>query len=282
MTVTRIENETVDFERAYYNSRDCEFYNITCEGPTDGESSFKECHNIKIHNSKIALRYCLWHDDGLVLDNCNITETCRAPLWYGNDIDMNDTVIDGVKPYRECSRINIVNSRITSEEPFWNCHDINIKDSGVHGFYAFMNCTNIKLENVNFSGKYSFQYDNNLVIENSNLDTKDAFWHSKNVIVRNCIVKGEYLGWYSENLTLINCTITGTQPLCYCKGLKLINCTMEGCDLSFEYSEVEADLKGSIKSIKNPLVGNISVDQCEEIIIDENDRSEGRCSIIIR
>ena len=203
----RIENETVDFERAYYNSVDVDFYNITCEGPTDGESSFKENHNITIHNSKIALRYCLWHDDRLLLDNCNITSTCRAPLWYGNDITMIDSTCDGVKPYRECVRIKIRNSKIISDEPFWNCHVIDIKDSTISGFYAFMNCTNITLNSVQFSGKYSFQYDTNLTINNSNLDTKDAFWHSKNMVIRDSVVKGEYLAWYSENLTFINCKI---------------------------------------------------------------------------
>ena len=87
-------------------------------------------------------------------------------------------------------------------------------------------------------------------LENCNLDTKDAFWHSKNVTVRDSVIKGEYLAWFSENLTLINCKIIGTQPLCYCKNLKLINCTMEDTDLSFEYSEVEADIKGNVVSIK--------------------------------
>ena len=69
------------------------------------------------------------------------------------------------------------------------------------------------------------------------------------------VVKGEYLGWYSENLTLEKCRITGTQPLCYCKNLRLIECTMENTDLSFEYSEVDADIIGHIDSVKNPRSG---------------------------
>ena len=83
---------------------------------------------------------------------------------------------------------------------------------------------------------------------------------------RDSVIKGEYLAWYSEGLTLINCKIIGTQPLCYCKDLKLINCTMEGCDLSFEYSDVEADIKGHIDSVKNPRSGKIVADSIGEII----------------
>ena len=107
-------------------------------------------------------------------------------------------------------------------------------------------------------------------IENSILDTKDAFWHAKNVTVKNSVVKGEYLAWFSDGLTLINCKIIGTQPFCYCKNLKLINCETENCDLAFEYSDVEADIKGSIISIKNPRSGTIVVDNVNEIINEDS------------
>jgi hypothetical protein len=118
-------------------------------------------------------------------------------------------------------------------------------------------------------GKYSFQYMDNLEITDSYLDTKDAFWHSKNVTIKNSVVKGEYLGWFSQGLTLINCKIAGTQPLCYCKDLKLINCEMEDADLAFEYSEVEADVRGYIESVKNPKSGKITADSVGEIVKED-------------
>ena len=119
------------------------------------------------------------------------------------------------------------------------------------------------------TGKYSFQYMKNLHIKNSELDTKDAFWHSKNILVENSVVKGEYLGWFSENLKFINCKIIGTQPLCYCKNLELINCEMQDTDLSFEYSDVKADIKGHIVSVKNPKSGIITADSVGEIIQED-------------
>ena len=124
----------------------------------------------------------------------------------------------------------------------------------------------VEIDNLKMNGKYSFQYMKNLHIENSNLDTKDAFWHSKNIVVENSFVKGEYLGWFIENLTFINCTIEGTQPLCYAKNLKLINCKMINCNLAFEYSDVNADIKGKIDSVKNPKSGIITADIIGEII----------------
>ncbi len=99
--------------------------------------------------------------------------------------------------------------------------------------------------------------------------------------VRNSVVKGEYLAWFSDGLTLIDCKIIGTQPLCYCKNLKLINCTMEDTDLAFEYSDVEADVRGHVISVKNPKSGIISVDSVGEII-KESPVMECTAEILVR
>ena len=275
-----IKNETRDEERAYYASFDCDFENITISGPADGESAWKESKNIIVKDSKMALRYPFWHVTNLRIENSEFADTCRAPLWYSTNIGMIDCKIRGVKSYRECNNIKINHSSIISEEPFWRVSDVKIKNSEIEGFYAFFQSKDIDLEKVKFKGKYSFQYTENVEINDSELDTKDAFWHAKNVTVKNSIVKGEYLGWYSENLTLINCKITGTQPLCYAKGLKIIDCTMEGCDLAFEYSEVNAMIVGHISSIKNPLKGKIICEKCETLIVDEHDRSSGEVELL--
>ena len=127
-----------------------------------------------------------------------------------------------------------------------------------------------KTQKSQLKGQVLFQYVENAEISDCEFDTKDAFWHCRNMIVKDSVLKGEYLGWYSENLTLINCLIIGTQPLCYCKNLKLINCRTENCDLSFEYSDVDADIKGHVLSIKNPKSGLITVDSVGEIIKGDN------------
>ena len=60
--------------------------------------------------------------------------------------------------------------------------------------------------------------------------------------------------------------IPQAQPLCYCKDLTLIDCTMEGCDLSFEYSEVDATVNGHIDSVKNVKSGRVVADSVGEIV----------------
>ena len=276
-----IKNQTFDEERALYNLKDTEVLGCIFAGEKDGESVLKETRNISVKNSKFSLRYPLWHAKKYELINSTFDEKTRAPIWYSDDGLIENCKLEGIKLLRECNNTNIKKSEIISPEFGWKCSNVDVKDTKIISEYIFLDSKNITLENVEFEGKYSFQYVENLKIENSKLDTKDAFWHSKNAVVKNSVVKGEYLGWFSENLTLINCKIIGTQPLCYCKNLKLINCEMEDCDLAFEYSDVEADIKGNVLSIKNPKSGTITVDSVGKIINEDSIMKVGG-KVIIR
>lgn len=264
-----ISDKTFDKERSLYNLADTEVLRCLFGGENDGESVLKECRNVSVCDCSFSLRYPMWHVRRFLLKNSTLDEFTRAPLWYSSFGSIEYCKINGVKCLRECKKIVVDNSDIISPEFGWRCRDLKIENSKVDSVYFLFESKNVKINNLKMRGKYSFQYMDNLYIKNSNLDTKDAFWHSKNVIVENSAVKGEYLGWFSKNLTFINCKIIGTQPLCYCKNLKLINCTMEDTDLSFEYSDVKADIKGHILSVKNPKSGVIRADSIGEIIRED-------------
>lgn len=263
-----IENKTFDEERALYGLRNTEVRNCTFDGPKDGESVFKECENIVVDTVYLNLRYPFWHVNNAKITNADMTENCRAALWYDDNITMDNSKLHGIKAFRECTNVVLTNSDVVSPEFFWRCDGVKVNHVTMDSMYPFFECKNVEIEDLTMKGKYSFQYVENMTINHSNLDTKDAFWHSKNVTVCNSVVKGEYLGWYSENLKLVNCKIIGTQPLCYCKGLVLENCTMEETDLSFERSEVNATVKGSILGVKNPKCGVIVADEIEDLLIE--------------
>lgn len=264
-----IKNQQFDAERSLYNLRDSRVEDCVFAGPADGESALKEARNIELANCAFSLRYPLWHVEGFRAERCTMDEKTRAAIWYAKDASIDHCALGGIKALRECHNFDIRNTTIISQEFGWKCSNIALSDCDVTAEYLFLDSREVKLDRVKMKGKYSFQYMENLEINDSYLDTKDAFWHSKNVTVRNSTVKGEYLAWFSENLTLINCHIIGTQPLCYCKGLTLINCTMEGTDLSFEYSDVQADVKGHILSVKNPRSGQITADSVGEVIFGD-------------
>ena len=263
-----IENKRFDEERALYGLTNVKVRGCRFEGPADGESALKECSLLEATDCFFDLRYPFWHVTGAVIDKCNMTENCRAALWYDENIEIRSSTLHGIKALRECRDIKIDDCDIVSPEFLWRCGGIEISKSQITSEYPFFESKNLSMKEIKLKGKYSFQYVENATITDSVLDTKDAFWHSKNVTVKNCLVKGEYLGWYSENLKLIDCIIIGTQPLCYCKRLVLENCTTEDTDLSFEYSEVNATVKGKIDSIKNPVRGYIKADEIGEIIFD--------------
>ena len=264
-----VQNQTFDRERAFYGTQGVDIRNCRFEGPADGESAFKECRNIAVSDCFWALRYPFWHVDGLDVRTTELTELCRAALWYSSHINVRECRLHGIKALRECAEVTIEDTDIISPEFGWSTRGVRMTRCTAEGEYFMMRAEDVTLREVSFKGKYSFQYVENATVEDCVLDTKDAFWHAKNVVVRNCTVKGEYLAWYAENITFENCKITGTQPLCYCKGLKLINCEMIDADLSFEKSDVQATLTAPIVSIKNPTSGHIRVPAVGEIIRDD-------------
>jgi len=276
-----IQGKIFDEERALYAAHDVLIKDCRFDGPADGESALKESFELKVKDCFFNLRYPFWHDRFIEIDGCELTELCRAALWYTDHAKIENSKLHGIKALRECHDITLKNCDIISPEFGWSVLHCNMEDVTAQSEYFMMRSENLHLKNVRFTGKYSFQYVKNAVIEDCVFDTKDAFWHSDHITVKNSVLKGEYLGWYADHLTLINCKISGTQPLCYCKNLTLIDCEMVDTDLCFERSDVEATLTAPVVSIKNPHHGFIKVPAVGEIIIDEEEARRIGCEITV-
>ena len=273
-----IQNQTFDEERALYGAHNVQVIGCSFDGPADGESAFKEGSDIAVENCFFNLRYPFWHDHRLVICDCEMTQLCRAALWYSDHIEISNTKLHGIKALRECGQVTVRDCDIISPEFGWSVRGITMDRCTAESEYFMMRSRNLRFTDVTFRGKYSFQYIENATFDNCRFDNKDAFWHAKNVVVRNCVVRGEYLAWYCQNVTFENCTIIGTQPLCYCKGLRLVNCTMEDTDLAFEKSDVEATILTPVVSIKNPCSGHISVPAVGKLIRDDEN---AKCEVTV-
>lgn len=264
-----IQNQQFDKERALYGLKDVCVQHCIFDGPADGESALKECENVRVEESFFDLRYSLWHDRSLKLAHCELTENCRAALWYDEDVTVTDSKLHGIKAFRECRNVSLKNCDIISDEFGWFTDNITLENCTAESKYFLMRNRGVRAKNLELSAKYSLQYIEDGLFEDCVIDSKDAFWHAKNVTVKNSILGGEYLAWYSENLTFENCRIIGTQPFCYCKNLTLINCEMVNCDLAFERSSVQATITTPVVSIKNPLAeSRISLPAVGSIIRD--------------
>lgn len=263
-----------------FASHDLYLENVTIHA---GESALKECSNIEAIKCRFEGKYPFWHVDGFVIRNCVFTEGARAALWYSRELEMSDTLVEAPKMFREMDGISLTNVQIPdAQETLWHCKNVELKNVKVkNADYLFMHSENIHIDGYEQYGNYSFQYCKNVEIHNARIDSKDAFWNTENVTVYDSEINGEYLGWHSHHLRLVNCKISGTQPLCYAHDLIMENCTMESdCDLSFEYSSVNANILNHITSVKNPRTGIITAKSFGEIILDKNIKAPADCKII--
>ena len=249
---TVVQNIQTGQERAFYGSKNVHFKNITIE------------------DSNIILKYCVWHCHNITLIRTILDANSRASIWYCSNIEIINCKLNNVKVCRNCTNLTLKDCVINSDDFGWKCEGVKVINCKISGVTPFLDSSNVTLDNVEFNAKYIFQYSENIKMLNTTIDTKDCFWHAKNVYCKNCKLVGEYLAWYSENCVFENCHIDSIQPLCYCKKLKLINCTMSNCNLSFEYSDVDAEIIGHVDSIRNVLSGKIVVDSLGEYVRDEH------------
>ena len=127
-----VENQTFDEERAFYGADGLTLKNCRFEGPADGESALKESRNVVVRDCFWNLRYPFWHDENLRIYESELTENCRAALWYSNNIEIINSKLHGIKALRECSDIKITDSDVKSLEFGWFSHGINIIKSTFH------------------------------------------------------------------------------------------------------------------------------------------------------
>ncbi len=277
-----IKNQEFGGERPLFGSKDLRLEDVIIRA---GESAIKECSGIEAVRCRFEGNYPFWHVHGFTIEDCYFDVGGRSALWYSDHLRMINTVIDAPKMFREMLDLYLEKVRINdADEVFWRCSGIEAKELELHGgTYPFMFSRNIRIDGLQSDSKYVFQYVRNVELHNARITTKDAFWEVENVTVYDSELNGEYLGWHSKNLTLINCHITGEQPLCYAENLVLKNCTFgEDCDRAFEYSTVDADIRGAITNVKNPASGRIVADRIGSVTLDENIKSPADCEILER
>lgn len=277
-----IKNKEFGGERPLFASHDLRLENITI---VDGESGIKQCKNMECYDSKFYGKYPWWHVDGAKIENCYFAPGSRSAIWYTNDLVMKHCTIDGPKFFREMKNVELEDVTINdADETFWKVKGLKLKNVTLHdGTYPFMFSEDIYVDGLESDAKYVFQYCKNVEIHNAKIVTKDSFWECENITIYDSSLDGEYLAWHSKNVRLVNCHLAGEQLLCYAQNLVLENCTIDAaCDRMFEYSTVEADIRGHIEHIKNPSSGHIIADSIGSITIDENVRQPNNCVIETR
>lgn len=236
---------------------------------TDGESPLKEASDIDLKNSMFQWKYPLWYAKNITAEDCTWFEMARAGVWYTDNLTVKNAVIQAPKNFRRCHDVTLRNvDFVNAEETLWACSGVTLDNVSAHGDYLAMNCADVKADNLRLVGNYPFDGARNVEISNSRLISKDCFWNCENVTVRDSFISGEYLAWNSRNVTFEHCTIESLQGLCYVDHLVLRDCRLVNTTLAFEYSSVDADVRGTIDSVLNPSAGMIRADHINELTLD--------------
>ena len=276
----RFENGTYRGERALFMTKDARIFECAFE---DGESPLKESANLEILKTEFRWKYPLWYCSNVKCNQVTFLETARSGVWDTKDIEFIDSVIDAPKTFRRSEGIKLINVKMkNAQETLWNCKRVNINGVDAAGDYFGMNSEDVEINDLHLDGNYCFDGGKNIVVRNSTLNSKDSFWNCENVTVINSTIKGEYLAWNTKNITFINCKIISHQGLCYIKGLKMINCELIDSDLCFEFcSDIDAEIRSVVDSIKNPISGKIRVKGVNKLILDSNIIDKDKTEILI-
>ena len=127
------ERLSLDEERALYGITHATVKNCLFDGPADGESALKEASDVTVENCDFRLRYPLWHVHGGRMTNCTLTDTCRAALWYTEDMAIEGSTLGGIKALRECNRMTLTGCTVDSAEFGWLCRGVDFTDCRIRG-----------------------------------------------------------------------------------------------------------------------------------------------------
>ena len=280
--MTTIRNQHFEGERPLFGQHDLRLEQVTIG---EGESAIKECSHIEAEDCRLWGKYPFWHVHKFTINHCQFDAGARSALWYSNYLVMRNTRIDAPKMFREMHHLHLEDVVINdADETFWRCNYVEGNNLELHdGTYPFMFCEYIRINGLKSDSKYVFQYCKNVELRKAHIVTKDSFWECENVTVYDSVLDGEYLGWHSRNLRLVNCHLAGEQLLCYADNLVLENCTFDAaCDRVFEYSTVQADIRGHIENIKNPTSGHVVADSIGSVTIDEHVKQPNNCVVEVR
>ena len=237
-------------ERALFGAQHLRIYDTIFE---DGESPLKESRDISLFGCMFKWKYPLWYARDIRVQNSTWFEMARAGVWYTENMTVSDSALEAPKNFRRCRALTLKNvSFSNAAETLWHCEDVTLDRVTAKGDYFAMNSSDVTVNGLTLYGNYSFDGARNVTVTHSHLLSKDSFWNSENVTVRDSFISGEYLGWNAKNLTLENCTIESLQGMCYIDNLVMRNCKLLNTTLAFEYSTVDVELVGGVKSVINP------------------------------
>ena len=96
-------------ERPLYNKHDIHLTDVTIHV---GESSVKECTDVKADKCRFEGKYVFWCDENVFVEDCYFAVTARSSVWHTSNFNMKDCLVDAPKMFRECDGVTLRNVKM--------------------------------------------------------------------------------------------------------------------------------------------------------------------------
>ncbi len=184
-----------------------------CVFEKTAEFALDESMRVTVEASEFHGAYPLWHSNGAVLKNSNISSDAGSPLWYGKILTVDTSTIEADEAFRECNSILMSSTTIDAEDVLQMGSGITITKSTIRSNRAFKESKKINISSSTIEGNEAFEEVDHMVIKNCCIEGNGLFRYSKNVTLTECEIKGNDFGAFAENMKLIRCTIRGSNIL---------------------------------------------------------------------
>ena len=202
----------------------------------------------------------------------NLIDDKERAFYNSKNVSFDNIVIDGPadgeSAFKECSNIEVKNSKLHLRYPFWHNRNLTIENSTMYkttraalwydqnvivrnvssrGIKAFRECKNVCVENSRFispeifwninklsvkssriEGFYAFFKCKNVEVIDTKFEGKYSFQYTENLYIKNSVLKTKDAFWHTKNVLVENCIVEGEYLGWYSDGLTLKNCTIKG------------------------------------------------------
>ena len=113
-----IKDRFYEGERPLYASNKLRLENVKFY---PGESALKESSDIEAVHCTFLCKYPFWHNDNVLIEECDFTMYSRAAIWYSRNIRMINSRVDAPKMFREVDGLHVKNVKLSdASETCWN------------------------------------------------------------------------------------------------------------------------------------------------------------------
>ncbi len=274
------ENHTICSDaRAFFSARRAELHHITFTG----EDVLSYAKELTLSDSSVSSPRALAHISDAILRDVRFTEGAVSPLYGAVSVTLQGCEMCAPRGCESAREVTVDASRISSDHFCAGAVSPTVADTVLSGTQLFTHAENVSLTNVDLDGVRALQYISGGSIDFSTLSGEELLHGAHHVTISDTVLDGDRIGWYSDHLTLTHCVISGAAPFAHAKNLTLIDCALDPtCTCAFERSEVEATLRGTVPSVRNPLHGRIVADAYGEVLFDDTAAVGTDCSVTTR